>query len=247
MKRSIETPSITGTIPVFSRWFGSWQISVRRQPFSPPEMTRRYDRVAPGWERMVSRLGFPTCFRLLLEKAVADLPPGRPGAELRILDCGVGTGALSEALAQAMPGCIDLHAVDTSKAMLARAGHSLRELGLSPTLLQGDVRDLPYDDAYFDLVMTSHLLEHFAEPHAALAEMARVLKPGGRLVACMTRRSALGLLIHLKWRTHRLTPGQARSWLRSVGLENVACLETEGSVLCRSLTLACVGTRSHSP
>ena len=37
------------TIPVSARWFGSWQVSVQRLAFSSPELTRRYDRTAPGW------------------------------------------------------------------------------------------------------------------------------------------------------------------------------------------------------
>ena len=38
------------TIPVFARWFGSWQISVQRLAYSSPELARRYDRAASGWE-----------------------------------------------------------------------------------------------------------------------------------------------------------------------------------------------------
>lgn len=123
------------------------------------------------------------------------------------------------------------------------AGGRFRDLGIAATLRQGDICRLPYDDAAFDLVLTGHVLEHLADPRPALAEMVRVLTPGGRLVACLTRRSALGAYVHLKWRTHRVTPAEAEGWLGASGLRDVRCLPVDAHALSRQLSLACIGRK----
>ncbi len=142
------------------------------------------------------------------------------GTQPRILDRGVGTGALSCALVCVLPTPFKLDAIDISPSMLEQASRNLRGTDLDGTLRLGDVRELPYGDGVFDLVMTAHVLEHLANPSVALNEMVRVLMPGGLLIAYLTRRSALGMLVHLKWRTHGVTPAQAESWLLESGLEN---------------------------
>ena len=127
--------------------------------------------------------------------------------------------------------------------MLERAGTRLRDCGLGATLRRGDVRALPYDDGVFDLVMSAHVLEHLAHPSLALTEMVRVLKPGGLLIACLTRRSALGMVVQLKWRTHRVTPAEAEGWMHESGLENARILSFDERRVCRQLSVACVGRK----
>jgi len=236
------------TIPVLARWFGSWQISLRRRAMSGRELARCYDRAAPGWSRTLDRLGYPGAYEAVLREAVlreafGGDAPGVAGARLRVLDCGVGTGALSCALARVSPAPFTLDAIDISPSMLARADRRFRDRGLETTLRQGDVRALPYDDGVFDLVMSAHVLEHLADPGLALHEMVRVLKPGGLLIACLTRRSPLGIYVHLRWRTHRVTPAQAEGWLFECGLENARRLSFDDRALCRRLSVACVGRK----
>jgi len=231
------------TIPVLARWFGSWQISLRRRVLSPQELTRSYDRAAPGWNRTLDRLGFPGAYANLLQGVLSEEAPGFGAAPLRVLDCGVGTGALSSALARVSPAPFRLDAIDISPRMLERAGSALRDSDLEVSLRHGDVRKLPYDDGIFDLVMSAHLLEHLVDPAIALSEMVRVLKPGGLLIACLTRRSLPGIYVHLKWRTHRVTPAQAEGWLRASGLENARCHSFGRRTLCRQLSVACVGRK----
>ena len=230
-------------IPVFSRWFGSWRVSLQRRPLDAGQLTRRYDRAAPGWHRMLDRLGMPDAYETLLRSVLAEDAAGLIAAGPRVLDCGVGTGALSCALAQVLPAPFRLDAIDISPGMLERAGGRLRDAGLEASLRQGDMRTLPYDAGTFDLVMTGHVLEHLADPGPALGEMARVLKPGGLLIACLTRRSPLGAWVQLKWRTHRVTAGQAESWLSEAGLEGVRCRSFGRRSISRQLSLACVGTK----
>lgn len=231
------------TIPVFARWFGSWRISLQRRALSSPQLTRFYDLAAPGWSQKLDRLGIPGAYEMLLRRVMSEEAPSVTGARPRVLDCGVGTGALSCALARATPGPFKLDAIDISPRMLERAGSRLRECDLSVTLRHGDVRELPYDDGVFDLVMSAHVLEHLVDPGVALNEMVRVLKPGGLLIACLTRRSPLGMYVHLKWRTHRVTPAQAESWLYASGLENAHCLSFDHRAFCQQLSVACVGRK----
>jgi len=231
------------TIPVFARWFGSWQISVRRRALSMDQLAHLYDLAAPGWCRTLDRLGYPRAYEAMLRSVLREKNLGTFGTQLRALDCGVGTGALSCALARMSPASTRLDAIDISPLMLRRASRNLRGNSLKVSLRDGDVRDLPYDDGVFDLVMTAHMLEHLVDPSVALREMVRVLKPGGLLIACLTRRSSLGMYVHLKWRTHRVPPDEAQVWLRESGLENTRCLPVNDHAICRRLSLVCVGAK----
>ena len=234
------------TIPVFARWFGSWRVSVHRLPFSSAELTGLYDRAAPGWDRTLDRLGYPGAYETLLRKALSEEGLEGTGARPRVLDCGVGTGALSGALARVAPTPFKLDAIDISPRMLERTSRSLRDTDLEVTLGQGDVRELPYRSDVFDLVMTGYVLEHLADPSVALNEMVRVLKPGGLLIACLTSRSAFGMIVHLMWRTHSVTPAQGKRWLLESGLDNAHCLSLDDRSWHKRLSLVCVGRKPHS-
>ncbi|MBC2873924.1 MULTISPECIES: class I SAM-dependent methyltransferase [Streptomyces] len=96
----------------------------------------------------------------------------------RILDAGCGSGPLSAALRDR--GAV-VTGVDSSAAMLALAG---RRLGDEADLHQADLRDrLPFDDGTFDDVVSSLVLHYLEDWGPTLAELRRVLKPGGRLIA----------------------------------------------------------------
>lgn len=231
------------TIPVFAWWLGSWRLSLQRRALSASQLTRTYDRAARRWSQKLDRLGFPAAYEALFRGVLSEDAPVATGSQLRVLDCGVGTGALSCALARALPAPFRLDAIDISPCMLVRARRRLRDTGLKVSLRHGDVRQPPYGTGVFDLVMTGHVLEHLADPSLALREMVRVLKPGGLFIACLTRRSPLGAWVHLKWRTHQVTPAEAESWLRDSGLENVHCRSFDHGALCQQLSVACVGRK----
>ncbi|MGH2711821.1 MAG: methyltransferase domain-containing protein [Actinomycetota bacterium] len=71
--------------------------------------------------------------------------------------------------------------IDVSSAQLGLAQKHLADKGVDAALVQGSAEELPLRDVTFDLVMCDHGALSFAEPHAAIPEVARVLKPGGRL------------------------------------------------------------------
>jgi ubiquinone/menaquinone biosynthesis C-methylase UbiE len=93
-------------------------------------------------------------------------------------DLGCGTGQMSEVLA---PFVNQVVAVDGSAAMLQAARKRLQHHD-NVELRRGDLEALPIDDARLDAAMLMLVLHHLPEPGRALADAARVLKPGGRVV-----------------------------------------------------------------
>ena len=93
-------------------------------------------------------------------------------------DLGCGTGQVSAALAPFVQRVV---AVDGSAAMLQAARKRLHGLG-NVDLRRGEIEALPIDDGRLDAATLMLVLHHIAQPSNALAEVGRVLKPGGRLV-----------------------------------------------------------------
>ena len=230
-------------IPVFARRIGSWRVSLHRQPLTGDELARSYDGAAGNWHRTVDRLNVPRSYEALLTPVVEQTAADIADRSLRVLECGVGTGALSSALLRVAEQPIELHGVDFSAGMLAEAGRRFEADGVSACLKQADVRRLPYDNGAFDLVMAAHLLEHLSAPETALRELTRVTRPGGRVLVCVTRRTLFGFWIHLKWRTHMLGRADAEDWLARAGLRDVRRLEIRRRGLLRHLSIAVAGIK----
>ena len=96
----------------------------------------------------------------------------------RVLDLGCGTGALSELLLAALPGC-SLTGVDLSPRMVGRARSRLSGRA---EVVPGDAERLPFHDASFDLVVCNDSFHHYPDPARAAFQAWRVLAPGGVLV-----------------------------------------------------------------
>lgn len=93
----------------------------------------------------------------------------------RVLDVAGGDGYWA---AQARRRGAYAVSIDLSRAKMIRGG----QLALAPELLEADALRLPFSDGSFDRVMSICAIEHFDDGPRALAEMARVLAPGGELV-----------------------------------------------------------------
>jgi len=98
-----------------------------------------------------------------------------------VLEAGCGVGAQTVTLAAKSPQA-SFVSVDLSPASLERAKARIGEAGLRNVKFQeADIYRLPFSEAHFDHVFVCFVLEHLARPEAALAELRRVLKPGGTL------------------------------------------------------------------
>jgi demethylmenaquinone methyltransferase/2-methoxy-6-polyprenyl-1,4-benzoquinol methylase len=103
-----------------------------------------------------------------------------------VLDLGAGTGVSTEELA--LSGAY-VAGIDISLGML-RAGRRARP---HVPLVAGDALNLPFPDATFDAVTSSFVIRNIANTPEALRELARVTKPGGRLVICEFSHPTNGL------------------------------------------------------
>ncbi len=96
------------------------------------------------------------------------------------LDIGTGAGHTAFALA---PRCAGVTAVDITRDMLEEAGKGARQRGLTNVICEyGDAQSLPFDPGTFDIVTCRVSAHHFPAPGRFVAEVARVLRPGGRFV-----------------------------------------------------------------
>ncbi|MFW3171426.1 methyltransferase domain-containing protein [Geodermatophilus sp. CPCC 206100] len=118
-------------------------------------------------------------------RAVVELLALRPGE--RVLDVGVGPGLLAADLARQVGSAGRVCGVDTSDSMIALAGRRAAAEGSAPIeLRRADAVALPYADATFDVGVTTQVLEYVADVPTALAELGRVLRPGGRVLVLDT-------------------------------------------------------------
>lgn len=103
----------------------------------------------------------------------------------RVLDVGCGTGVLLPALAMGVFPGGQVVGIDHNTGFLEEARRRLDAAGLGAQVFleAADATRLPFPDASFDAAHVERVLMHLEDPEAALREVARVLKPGGRLVA----------------------------------------------------------------
>jgi demethylmenaquinone methyltransferase/2-methoxy-6-polyprenyl-1,4-benzoquinol methylase len=139
----------------------------------PREIAAMFDGVASRYDRTNTILSFgqDRVWRRATRQAL-DLKPGE-----RVLDLAAGTGVSTEELARSGATAIG---VDISLGML-RAGRAARP---DVTLVAGDALALPFRDGVFDAATISFGLRNVHDTDAALRELARVTRPGGRLVIC---------------------------------------------------------------
>ncbi|MDC0991670.1 class I SAM-dependent methyltransferase [Pontimonas sp.] len=139
----------------------------------PSEVSAMFDQVSVGYDRTNALLsgGNSVLWRMATVKAL-DLAPGD-----RVLDVAAGTGTSSRALAKTGA---DVVALDFSRGMVAEG----RKRNPDIEFVEGDAEALPFPNASFDAVTISFGLRNVNNPHVALGEMYRVLKPGGRIVIC---------------------------------------------------------------
>src|SRR3954451_8002782 len=150
----------------------------------------------------------------------------------RVVDVGCGPGFFCAELAEEVGDSGFVLGLDMSAAMLALAADRCAGRG-NVELREADAGSLPVDDGSFDAALCGQVLEYVPDATASLAEMRRILRPGGRVVVwdvdwatisihsddpALTERVLSGWDEHL---THRSLPRTLPSRLRAAGFENV--------------------------
>jgi demethylmenaquinone methyltransferase/2-methoxy-6-polyprenyl-1,4-benzoquinol methylase len=137
--------------------------------------------------------------------AVARLQPGQ-----QVLDLAGGTGDLAKAFAKKVGATGRVVHTDINEAMLRQGRDRLTNEGtLLPTVLC-DAEVLPFADASFDLVSVAFGLRNMTHKDKALAEMARVLRPGGRLLVLEFSKVAAPLQKPYDWYSFKVLPALGR-------------------------------------
>lgn len=184
-----------------------------------------YDRNATYWDSALYRLAYfgayVRLFRQLMREGVLSQPQ-------RVLDCGIGAGILSEALARAADTPVQLHGVDLSPKLLAVAAAKFRAQGVAAEFALADIRQLPYRDERMDAVVSALVLEHVPEPVDAIKEMARVLRRQRMLLIVATRQGAPDHYFRRKYHYQPYSPEAILTWLRTTGLQHVRAYDLLG-------------------
>lgn len=186
------------------------------------EIGRRYDRAARGyafWQPLKERTGIAMMRRRLLSRARGE-----------VLEVASGAGASFRHYPRDVLHSVSITAVDISPRMLELAQDEAARLGLAATARVMDAEHLAYRDDSFDTVVCAFSLCTFSDPVAALGEMSRVCRVGGRVLLLghgLSNRRAIAALQNLR----ALRCGAKRgcrgnqdpiSLTRSAGLEIVA-------------------------
>lgn len=137
-----------------------------------------------------------------------------------VLDIASGDGVLAELLASRARSIV---CVDASERVVAAARQRLKAFG-NVQVRVGDMHALDVAAPRFDLVLLMHALTYSERPAAVIAEAARVLRPGGRLLAATLARHAHRTAVEpFEHRNLGFTPDELREFARKAGLDVIAC------------------------
>lgn len=110
----------------------------------------------------------------------------------KVLDIACGTGVLTEQFCRMGA---DVTAIDVTPKAVELTTKRLSLYGLTADVVEGDAQKMPFDDNTFDFVCAWGCLMHMPETEQAIAEIYRVLKPGGKMLAMMYHRNS----VHLRY------------------------------------------------
>ena len=176
------------------------------------DVARRYFSENAGEWDSIRALHVPEA---AVEAAMAKAIGARPFESL--LDLGTGTGRLLELFAPLYNRAVG---IDTSPAMLAVARANLDRAGVANAQVRlGDIQNLPFPRDAFDVVSVHQVLHYLDDPERAVAEAARVLRPGGRLLIVDFAPHDLEFL--RERHAHRrlgIARGAMQQWIEAAGL-----------------------------
>lgn len=176
------------------------------------------DAAATAGQWLSDRAPYPHSQRRLLDLPVPLLSPRRlrgmlqPRPDEQIIEIGPGTGLQSLHVAPLLTAG-SLTVIDVQQEMLDHVSRRAAGRGISLRLVRADATSLPFEDATFDAGYLVTVLGEIADRSGVLAELRRVLRPGGRLVVgefADRHHVPLGKLV-------RLTNGSGLRYVRHIG------------------------------
>ena len=161
-----------------------------------------FDSVAPKYDLMndLMSLGLHRAWKAYTVM-VADVRPGH-----RVLDIAGGTGDLALAFAKKVGKTGQVVHTDINEAMLRTGRDRLLDAGVALPTVVCDAEHLPFADAFFDRVSVAFGLRNMTHKDQALAEMSRVLKPGGKLLVLEFSKVAPPLEKAYDWYSFKVLP-----------------------------------------
>lgn len=174
-----------------------------------------------------------------VERTLVRLLAGPDGREPlgELLDLGTGTGRMLELLGPLASRC---EGIDLSHDMLTLARTALDRARLaSGSVRQGDLYRLPYAEDAFDVAVIHQVLHFLDDPLQAIAEAARILRPGGRLaIADFAPHAVEELRERHAHRRLGFAEGELLGWCREAGLDPVGVAHIPGRPLTVTIWLA---------
>lgn len=151
-----------------------------------------------------------------------------------VLEIGSGAGANTAVLARTQPAAT-ITATDIDPAMVAATRRRVARFGDRVTVELADTTAMPFDDHSFDAAFSLLMLHHVLDWETALGELARVLRPGGRLLGYDLTATRVARAIHVADRSpHRLLdPDQLRNGLAAAGFVGVDVTAGLGGLVAR--------------
>lgn len=151
----------------------------------------------------------------------------------RVLECACGTGMFSVKIA---PRVKELVATDFAEGMLKKAAAKCRKLD-NVIVEPGDITSLKYEDASFDKAVAANVIHLLDDPSKAIAELKRVVKPGGTIIiptyihfgasaaAGLFNKAGAGFKRHFDAETYK-------EFFKEMGIDNVTFHICEGRMAC---------------
>jgi SAM-dependent methyltransferase len=156
--------------------------------------------------------------RYELEPYIEDFAGFEGALGQRVLEIGVGLGADHQRFAAAGAA---LAGIDLTERAVAHARRRLELFGLASQLKQGDAENLPFEDASFDLVYSWGVIHHSPNTPRAVAEIHRVLKPGGTAKIMVYHTwSIVGYMLWVRYALLGLKPWRSLADIYSRHLES---------------------------
>jgi ubiquinone/menaquinone biosynthesis C-methylase UbiE len=193
--------------------------------YDKAQATHEFMRWSESYDRSILQwLLFGPSHRAMIRR-VRAVTGGRP---FRVLDVGCGTGVFAGRLHEAFPEA-EVWGVDLVAGMLAKGAERWRQFAGRVHPVQGDSERLPFAGNSFDVVTCANSFHHYPDQGRAVAEMHRVLRPGGRLLLIDGYRDGpWGWFIYdvcvagVEGSVHHASKPRFRDLFRRAGLKSVS-------------------------